>query len=73
MSHFVHFSLADRSFHDLTQYPVMPWVLQDYLSSTLDLNDANVYRDLSKPIGALNPKRLQRLKVLLKIVLLEQI
>jgi hypothetical protein len=41
----------------------MPWVLQDYTSQTLDLNDPKVYRDLSKPIGALEPKRLERLKV----------
>ncbi|XP_012243808.1 protein FAN [Bombus impatiens] len=55
-------SLADRTFHDLTQYPVMPWVLQDYTSATLDLNDPSIYRDLSKPIGALEPNRLERLK-----------
>ncbi|XRB05769.1 factor associated with neutral sphingomyelinase activation [Pycnococcus provasolii] len=50
---------ADRSFNDLTQYPVFPWVLQDYTSSTLDLKDPASYRDLSKPIGALNPDRLE--------------
>ncbi|XP_031833417.1 protein FAN isoform X2 [Nomia melanderi] len=55
-------SLADRTFHDLTQYPVMPWIIQDYISSTLDLNDSNVYRDLSKPVGALDSDRLERLK-----------
>ncbi|KAL6433650.1 hypothetical protein ACFW04_005736 [Cataglyphis niger] len=55
-------SLADRTFHDLTQYPVFPWIIQDYTSTALDLNDIKVYRDLSKPIGALNPSRLQRLK-----------
>ncbi|XP_032667733.1 protein FAN-like isoform X2 [Odontomachus brunneus] len=55
-------SLADRTFHDLTQYPVFPWVIQDYISTTLNLNDTNIYRDLSKPIGALNPIRLERLK-----------
>lgn len=55
--------MADRTFHDLTQYPVMPWVLQDYTSATLDLNDPSIYRDLSKPIGALEPNRLERLKV----------
>lgn len=57
------FSLADRTFHDLTQYPVLPWIIQDYTSTTLDLNDVNVYRDLLKPIGALNLTRLERLKV----------
>ncbi|KAL1518989.1 hypothetical protein AB1Y20_003258 [Prymnesium parvum] len=50
---------AGRSLNDLTQYPVFPWVLSDYSSSALDLNDPAVYRDLSKPIGALNPVRLE--------------
>jgi len=29
------YSAADRSFFDLTQYPVMPWVVQDFTSDTL--------------------------------------
>lgn len=29
--------LADRTFHDLTQYPVFPWVIADYTSQILDL------------------------------------
>lgn len=37
---------------------VMPWVVADYTSPTLDLSDPATYRDLSKPIGALNPPRL---------------
>lgn len=41
----------------------MPWIIQDYSSSTLDLNDPKNYRDLTKPIGALEPTRLERLKV----------
>lgn len=28
-------SLADRTFNDLTQYPVFPWVIQDYTSPYL--------------------------------------
>ncbi|CAL1532355.1 unnamed protein product [Lymnaea stagnalis] len=55
-------SFADRSFNDLTQYPVMPWVIQDYTSDTLDLDNEDSYRDLSKPIGALNSDRLDRIK-----------
>ncbi|KAI5736549.1 hypothetical protein M8J76_004540 [Diaphorina citri] len=55
-------SLADRSLNDLTQYPVFPWVISNYTCDTLDLSDSNNYRDLSKPIGALNPTRLERLK-----------
>ena len=52
-------TLAGRSFNDLNQYPVFPWVLADYTSSSLDLNQASTYRDLSKPVGALDSKRLQ--------------
>lgn len=50
--------MAGRSFNDLTQYPVFPWVIADYTSDSIDLCDSRVYRDLSKPIGALNPDRL---------------
>jgi factor associated with neutral sphingomyelinase activation len=55
-------SSSDRSFNDLTQYPIFPWVLNDYKSKHIDLNDQRIYRDLSKPIGALNENRLKRLK-----------
>jgi factor associated with neutral sphingomyelinase activation len=50
--------LADRTKNDLTQYPVFPWVLADYVSAKLDLTNAATFRDLSKPIGALNAERL---------------
>lgn len=36
----------------------MPWILKDYKSGAIDLQDPMIYRDLSKPIGALNFKRL---------------
>lgn len=36
-----------------------PWVLQDYVSPTLDLSNPAVFRDLSKPIGVVNPKHAQ--------------
>lgn len=52
-------SAAGRSFHDLSRYPVFPWVLADYTSEELDLDNPKIYRDLSKPIGALNPSRLE--------------
>ena len=48
-----------RSFQDLTQYPVFPWIIADQTSRSIDLRDERVYRDLSKPIGALNPARLE--------------
>ncbi len=42
---------SGRTYNDLTQYPVMPWVLADYTSPQIDLSDPSVYRDLSKPIA----------------------
>ncbi len=50
--------LAGRTYNDLNQYPVFPWILADYTSSSLDLNDPATFRDLSKPVGALEEKRL---------------
>ena len=50
-------SLAGRSFNDLTQYPVFPWVIADYESEELDFDDPAMYRDLSKPMGALGADR----------------
>jgi factor associated with neutral sphingomyelinase activation len=55
-------SAANRSFNDLSQYPIFPWVLSDYGCSELDLTNYEMYRDLSKPIGAINKSRLQLLK-----------
>lgn len=51
-----------RSRSDLTQYPVFPWVIQDYDSAALDLNNEETFRDLSKPMGALNEERLEEYK-----------
>uniref|UniRef100_A0A8D0GIG5 Neutral sphingomyelinase activation associated factor n=1 Tax=Sphenodon punctatus TaxID=8508 RepID=A0A8D0GIG5_SPHPU len=56
-------NLADRSCNDLSQYPVFPWIVADYTSSELDLTKPETFRDLSKPIGAMNKERLERLLV----------
>ena len=38
----------------------MPWVLSNYKDEEIpDLNDINNFRDLTKPVGALNPDRLK--------------
>ena len=52
-------SFAGRSYNDLTQYPVFPWVIADYESEEIDLDDPNTYRDLSKPMGAQSEPRAQ--------------
>jgi len=40
-----------RSYNDLGQYPVFPWILNDYTSEELDLHNPAVFRDLSKVIN----------------------
>eukprot|EP01105_Mastigella_eilhardi_P005674 TRINITY_DN1731_c0_g1_i3.p1 TRINITY_DN1731_c0_g1~~TRINITY_DN1731_c0_g1_i3.p1 ORF type:complete len:2359 (-),score=485.36 TRINITY_DN1731_c0_g1_i3:92-7168(-) len=50
-------TLAGRTFNDLSQYPVFPWVLADYTASQLDLTKQATFRDLAMPMGALHPER----------------
>jgi len=50
-------TMAGRSFNDLTQYPVFPWVLADYNSDELDLTNPKTFRDFSKPMGCQTPAR----------------
>lgn len=41
-------TVAGRTYNDLNQYPIFPWILANYTSETLDLNEASNFRDLSK-------------------------
>ena len=50
-------NFGSRSFKDLTQYPVFPWIIKDYESKKLNVfNETNI-RELQKPIGALGNKQ----------------
>ncbi|CAD5218465.1 unnamed protein product [Bursaphelenchus okinawaensis] len=51
-------TLAGRTYNDLSQYPVFPWILKDYESDSLDLTKPSTFRDLSRPMGAQTPERL---------------
>ncbi|KAF8570734.1 hypothetical protein P879_02687 [Paragonimus westermani] len=55
-------TIAGRTFNDLNQYPVFPWILADYTSKELDLNNPDVFRDLSRPIGLANPKFINQVR-----------
>ncbi|XP_053323151.1 neurobeachin-like protein 2 isoform X2 [Spea bombifrons] len=55
-------TIAGRTYNDLSQYPVFPWILRDYVSETLDLNNHEVFRDLSKPIGVVNERHAREVK-----------
>lgn len=50
-------TLAGRSMNDLTQFPCFPWVLADYASEELDLDDPATFRKLELPMGAQTPVR----------------
>ncbi|GLD96313.1 hypothetical protein PINS_up004996 [Pythium insidiosum] len=47
---------AGRSYNDLTQYPIFPWIIRDFESEELRLDDPTFFRDLSKPIGTQSPR-----------------
>ncbi|XP_055527786.1 lysosomal-trafficking regulator [Wyeomyia smithii] len=43
--------ISGRSYHDLMQYPVFPWILADYEGASLDLLSDRTFRNLEKPIA----------------------
>lgn len=55
-------TLAGRSYNDLMQYPVFPWILADYDSEKLDLTEPTTFRDFTKPMGAQSCERLEQFK-----------
>ena len=58
---------SNRSYNDLNQYPVMPWVLKDY--NLNEFNESSL-RDLSLPMGMIeiNEMSTTRKKILLTII-----
>ncbi|RWS27888.1 neurobeachin-like protein 1 [Leptotrombidium deliense] len=55
-------TIAGRTYNDLAQYPIFPWIIADYTSEELDLEKRETFRDLSKPIGVVNPLNKERVK-----------
>ncbi|KAF0973818.1 hypothetical protein FDP41_007205 [Naegleria fowleri] len=53
---------AGRTINDLSQYPVFPWVIADYTSPTLDFTKESTFRDLSKPMGVVNPEKVKNVE-----------
>ena len=53
---------AGRTYNDLMQYPIFPWVLADYDSSVLDFSKSETFRDFSLPMGAQATERLAQFK-----------
>ena len=55
-------TISGRTYNDLAQYPVFPWVITDFESDSIDLENPEIYRDLSKPVGAINEKKAEEIK-----------
>lgn len=62
-------TLAGRSYNDLMQYPVFPWILSDYDSEELDLTDCRTFRDFGRPMGAQSPDRLEQFRKRFKVLI----
>lgn len=52
---------GNRSLNDISQYPIFPWILHSY-NTDFDMRNPEIFRDLAKPIGAINKHRLRKLK-----------
>lgn len=50
--------IGGRTFNDLSQYPVFPWIISDYETSSFP----TTIRDLSKPMGQLTEARVEKYK-----------
>ena len=44
---------SGRSFNDLTQYPIFPWIITNYTDNSQELSIKNDFRDLNLPVGML--------------------
>ena len=54
--------LGNRSFQDISQYPLFPWIISDYFSDEFIKNEKMQYRELPEPIGVLSGHRKQKAK-----------
>ncbi len=53
-------TLAGRTYNDFAQYPIFPWIIKDYSTPTISL-DQDIYRDLTYPIFAQEEKKREEL------------
>lgn len=52
--------LSNRSFQDISQYPIFPWIISDYFSEQFVKNEKAQYRHLWDPLGVHSGARRQR-------------
>lgn len=49
--------VSGRTYNDITQYPIFPWILRDYTGETLDLSNEEIFRPLDTPVGSINREK----------------
>ena len=54
---------AGRSFNDISQYPVFPWVISDYDSRKINLSDPKIFRNFKWSIGGISDGKRTRAKL----------
>ena len=56
-------TISGRTYNDLSQYPIYPWIIKQYNSELINLNDETIYRDLKYPIFAQEKEIRSKLKL----------
>ena len=56
-------TLSWRTYNDLSQYPIYPWIISDYKSERINLYNNDIYRDLKFPIFAQEEENRKKLKL----------
>ena len=56
-------TLSGRTFNDLAQYPIYPWILINLSSDDLDFNNEQIYRDFNYPIFAQSESTRENLEI----------
>lgn len=60
---------SGRSYNDMSQYPVFPWIIKDYDNDKIDVENEEIYRDLTKPIGAIDTEKAEMVYILINYYL----
>ncbi|VDK81145.1 unnamed protein product [Dibothriocephalus latus] len=53
-------TVAGRTYNDLTQYPIFPWIISDFNSEVLDLSKPSSFRNLHRPVSVQTEARAEK-------------
>ena len=55
-------TVSGRTYNDIAQYPIYPWLISNYSTNELDLTDSKSFRDFMYPIYAQDEETRENLK-----------